>query len=409
MKTDDMNLNTIDRVDDILKSVAIRTDSTLSLDVLGPSSRVEAMRLWSELEARLSNRRLMCSAVWTDTWLTHFGSQIPHRFAVARRGEIPCGIALLTSGIGQHAGPFPLKTWHVGTAGEPDADSVCVEYNTLLVSEADRHDFADALRRWTFAQSECDEFRMDGFTDHDLNRLLSSESPAFIQRKLSRYFDLKMTRDEGVDPITRLSYNTRATIRRSIRLLGQPQGEWIDTLPRAESAFLEMVELHQARWQAAGEPGSYASNRFHSFHLDLMHRLVPRGQMKMFRVASGERLIGGLQLLIDDNRVLVYQAGWAECAGNTSPGVLIDYLCLAESQRRGYDAFDLLAGDSVHKQRLTTHANELVWATWRKPHLKNSVLDSLRTLKRVLKRLKESYSSNASPETNSSDNDCAAN
>jgi hypothetical protein len=123
-------------------------DRPLRLELLGPLARGEAMALWREVEARLSNQRLMCSSIWTETWLSHFGTLVPHRFAIARRGDECCGVALLTNGVQQYDGPMPIKTWHLGTAGEPDADSVCIEYNSLLVGDEDRDDFAGQLMAW---------------------------------------------------------------------------------------------------------------------------------------------------------------------------------------------------------------------------------------------------------------------
>ena len=60
----------------------------LRLEVLGPLNRLDVLTLWREAEARLSNQRLMCSSVWTETWLKHYGSLVPHRFAIARRGDV---------------------------------------------------------------------------------------------------------------------------------------------------------------------------------------------------------------------------------------------------------------------------------------------------------------------------------
>ena len=123
--------------------------------------------------------------------------------------------------------------------------------------------------------------------------------------------------------------------------------------------------------------------------------------MRFFRVTTQGRVVGISQMLIDDNRVLLYQAGWSAFAGSVSPGLVTDYLCLTESLRRGYDAYDFLAGDSSHKKRLTTHAHELVWAVWRRPRLKHAVLDALRVVKRLLKCLEPNRS--ATPTAHQSD------
>ncbi len=368
----------------------VRSDAPLRLELMSASERVSATRIWRELEDRLSNVRVTCSSDWMETWLRHYGTRVPHRFAVARRDGVAVGIALLTSGVDQRTGPFGVRTWHVGTSGERDCDSVCVEYNTLLVCHEDRLAFALALWDWAARQSGNDEFRLDGFSAEEVAPLLSRHPAATVLRKPSCYFDLKSAREDGIDPILRLSQNTRSQVRRSLRRLVEPRGEWVEDVADAEPTLMTMIELHQARWTARGEVGSYASQTFREFHLDLLHQLIPSNRMKLFRVTANGRVVGISQLLIDDNRTLVYQGGWANVEGSVSVGLVTDYLCLVESLHRGYDAFDFLAGDSTHKQRLTTDANDLVWAAWRRPRMKYAVLDTLRTVKRLLNRLESS-------------------
>ncbi|MEK6261012.1 MAG: GNAT family N-acetyltransferase [Planctomycetota bacterium] len=369
----------------------------LRLELLGPAARSAAMPLWREVEASLSNRRLMCSSVWTDTWLSHYGALVPHRFAIARRDGKPCGMALLTSGVGQHAGPFPLRTWHVGTAGEPDADSVCVEYNSLLVRNEDRLDFARQLVAWIDSQSDCDETHLDGFASGDIAPLLADNPKGLVTRRPSRYFDLRAARQANVEPMVLLGRRTRASLRRSMRQLDQPSGEWASSAERAEEMLHQLIERHQARWIALGQRGAYASRRFREFHFDLVHRLVPIGAMGLYRVTSPSGVLGCSQVFLDDNRALLYQSGWSPQSGDVSSGLVVDYLCLAECQRRGLDQFDFLAGDSDYKRRLSTHEAELAWTVWRRPRLKFAVLDTLRQIKRVFSRVEECLSGTQSP------------
>ena len=77
-------------------------------------------------------------------------------------------------------------------------------------------------------------------------------------------------------------------------------------------------------------------------------------------------------------------------------GLVVDYLCLAECQRRGFDQFDFMAGTSDYKRHLSTHEAELAWVTWRRPRLKFALLDNLRWIKRTLAGVEESLRGRAS-------------
>ena len=356
----------------------------LRLLLLGPTDRGAAMLHWRKIEASLFNRRLTCSSVWTETWLNHFGALVPHRFLIAHRNGIACGIALLTYGAEQHDGPFQLDTWHVGTAGEPDADSVCIEYNSLLVRQEDRTEFFQQILDWINTQPAGDQTHLDGFEFDDIAPLLADNPQALVTRRPSPYFDLRAAREANVEPIELLGRSTRAKLRRSMRQLGQPTGEWASTAERAEEMLHRMIERHQARWNAVGQPGSYASRRFREFHIDLVHRLVPIGAMGMYRVTSPVGVLGCAQIFIDDSRALLYQSGWSPLPGNVSPGLIVDYLCLAECQRRGLDQFDFMAGTSDFKRHLSTHEAELAWVVWRRPRLKFAMLNTLRQIKHAL-------------------------
>jgi hypothetical protein len=353
----------------------------LQLKFLPASSRSEALSVWRRLENEFSSRRLTCSSLWTETWLNHFGTQIPHQFVIGHRGGLPRAIALLTEGVGQKAGPVSLHTYHLGTAGEREPDSICVEYNTLLSEPSERGSFAVQLWAWVQQQTRCDELHLDGFEASDIEPFVSANPGTLVDRRPCYFYDLKATCNDGEEPLMRLGTHTRGNIRRTLRELVDARGEWAESASRGEEMFHQLVQLHQARWNSSGHPGVYSSRRFFDFHVDLLHRAIPRGKMGLFRVMAGGRLIGCVQTLIDEQRVLHYQCGRVQATGRVSYGMALDYLCICEALRRGYDAVDFLAGTGEHKRRLSTNRAELCWVTWRRDNLKNRVVESLRRMK----------------------------
>jgi hypothetical protein len=122
-----------------------RAPGGVSITWISDQEAAVAQRTWTALEARLGSERLACSWLWTGTWLEYYGDVVPHRFAVGEADGAPCGIALVTRGVGRRRGPFPLRTVHLGTAGEPPDESVYVEYNAVLVDPERLTAFATAL------------------------------------------------------------------------------------------------------------------------------------------------------------------------------------------------------------------------------------------------------------------------
>jgi len=145
-----------------ISSNAVTTEP-LTIKVYDQSQTDDCLQMWKMLETQFADVPLMCSHAWTSTWIEHYQDLMPYSFVVASKGNIPCGICLLTEGVDQHDGPLSVKTLHLGTAGEPTADSVCVEYNTLLVKPEDQHSFIAALLDDLSQNDTWDSLLFDGF------------------------------------------------------------------------------------------------------------------------------------------------------------------------------------------------------------------------------------------------------
>ncbi len=344
------------------------------------SARDDAFELWSSLEALLPPSPLACSRIWTETWLAHYSQSVDYRFAVLLRGEIPCGIALLTRSQSSQRWPG-VNVWHVGTAGEADADSVCVEYNGLLCQEDMREPFFQEISSTVAQVLHGHAVAWDGFATDDLPIVNDPAPQSTRQCKLARYFDLTALRTTGSEPITGLGDSTRKGIRQNLRDYGRVDVEWADSVAAAHAIFDELIELHQQRWTAVGQPGCYASSTFTAFHRTLIDRLVPKQLLALVRVRAGGQTLGCTQLLIDRNRALVYQGGRLQSGGKQSPGLIVDYQSLVETWRRGFDAYDFMAGDSIHKKRMTNCTATLVWREERWPNWRWTTRDIARSVR----------------------------
>lgn len=367
----------------------------VTVDLHSSAESAACLSLWRDLDDQLGDGSLACSWEWTRTWLDYYGDLVAHRFAVARRGRTPCGIGLVTYGVDQTDGPFPVRSLHVGTAGEPDSDSVCVEYNGLLVEADCRGDFLKSLLRRLSQESGWDEICLDGFAQEHIRGCLAQRDRFDWSERESFYFDLAAVRESSGQVLDQIGYSTRKNIRKNLKAYGSLQTEWSETVEQAESIFDEMVRLHQARWTAAGYPGSYSSERFREFHRSLIRRLLPDAKAGLFRVTCNGGIVGCVQLLIDRDRVLCYQGGSAPYRGKLSPGMVVDYLCIEECLRRGFDAYDFLCGDSHHKRKLSTDSNCIVWARRRRPRIKFFALQAARSIKRAARQFRRPKKVNA--------------
>ena len=355
----------------------------VSIEWLPASDRASAERIWTALEASLKRDALACSWVWTGTWLEHYGDLVPHRFAVGAAHGAPCGIALVTAGVDRRRGPFRVRSRHLGTAGEPPADSAYVEYNRILVEDQRRQAFSRALLAELARDPVWHELTLDGFAPEEAEPLLAVEPGLVARRELCRIIDLRAADRTGGDVLDTLSSRMRKQMRRSLRGLDALESDWAETPEQALEIFDELVRLHQAQWVRAGQPGVFASHRFTAFHRALVPRLAARRAVILFRIRSPGGTIACEYGFIERGRALAYQSGRAiHPDRQVRLGLVSDVVCSQACYDHGLREYDFLAGDSIHKRQLATGQRELVWATWRRPSRRWQAIELMATVKR---------------------------
>jgi CelD/BcsL family acetyltransferase involved in cellulose biosynthesis len=316
--------------------------------------------LWRALDARW-RPGLACSYEWTDTWLTHYGDRLPHTVVVASRGGKRVGAALLVRGGGQRRGRLPVRTLHLGCAGEPPGEGVATPYNRLLVAPGDRDAFAAALIAAARRLGGWDEVRLDGLALDDAVAFARVAPDLVATTESCPTRDLRAAARAG-GALAALAPKVRYQVRRAMRSVGgDVTGRWAVSPAEIDRVLDELVVLHQAAWVARGEAGAFASTRFRDFHGELAHRLAGRDALVLFRVEAQGRTVGCVLGFVEHGRVLMYQGGFAAFDDpRAKPGFITHVLCMEACIERGLTEYDLLAGDSAYKRDLTDVARRTV-------------------------------------------------
>lgn len=339
----------------------------------------QAIREWQELERRIGSDSVSCSWEWTENWIRHFGGSVPHQILSAREQGIVRGMCLLTFPE-ETIGPFGVRTVHLGTAGEADQDSLCVEYNRLMVEEVYRKPMAYSLLKYLREDPSWDLLCFEGLAEEEASVLIEAEPSFELTMKESPYCDLRPT---GEPLLNRLGGTTRTGLKRKLKQWGNIEVEWAEDVDRAERIYEELIEMHQARWEGAGLPGSFSSEPFRQFHWEMIRTFLNTGKVSLVRVSSGTTTLGCVLSYIERQTLLFYQMGANLEHSKLSPGMIAIYASMEEAARRGYERFDFLAGQGEHKRRMSTGCNRLVWANYQRPNLKISAIQNLRQAKRL--------------------------
>jgi CelD/BcsL family acetyltransferase involved in cellulose biosynthesis len=351
---------------------------------LAAAARPEAREAWCALQARLGEEVGVTSSwEWTGTWLEHYGEVVEHNFVIGElEGEVR-GMAL----IARQAGLARLRppTIVLGTAGEPAGSSVFVERNRLLTGAHDLASFSDALRAELGRDKSWERLRLDGMTPEHAQAVLGTGSAALWQADESPIADLPAL-DAGA-ALEHLPARRRRRVEGTLELLGPLQTEWAEDIAQARSILGELIALHQARWQAEGRAGAFASPRFTAFHRELVERLVPDRRVALFRVRSEAETVACLYGLIEGRRLLFYQGGMQRHPDNrVRIGLAAHALFMRACQERGLTEYDFLAPAARYKQELSNRSERLVWAEIERPGVRLRLERAARRVKRALAR-----------------------
>jgi len=110
-----------------------------------------------------------------------------------------------------------------------------------------------------------------------------------------------------------------------------------------------LVDLHQRRRRALGEPGCFASTRFTAFHRAAMRQLLLQRQLQLHWLELDGQPVAAEYHLAADGVIYAYQSGIDPDALDRQPGRLITLATLRRAIEQGYRAFDFLRGDEPYK------------------------------------------------------------
>ena len=321
-----------------------------------------------------------------DCWLATFGEDLnPDLLAFVGDGDV-VGCCLLVWRT-QWVRGIPLRRVYLNCAGENEADSTYIEFNSLLSLPEHEEAVARALVKFLRSR-KWDELLLPGVVEQDAIRILASSLGANeITEVPSLYVDFSGFRDPPADFLNTLSSKTRYHIRRTQRAYEEIGGAC--TLRVAQSAeealgmLRQLAELHQARWTGRGRSGAFSSPRFTGFHEMMIRRKFDR--TLMFCVQAGAGVVGILYCFLFRGWVYFYQSGFSYTLDSRrSPGLLTLYLAISQClERPELKGFDLMAGDVEYKRSLSSTYRPLRWIVVRRPTVPSLLFRGLRSLKRA--------------------------
>lgn len=352
---------------------------------------------WAGLVERCPHATFFVSPPWVETWLDAFAARLDPQIVLFRDDGEVIGACLLARSV-VRKGPFTLRRLSLNTAGEPDEDSPCVEFNTLLCEGGCERAVAAELHRLLVARGRepWDQLAVDGIADEaSLTALREAFAPLACEDRVrpSYYLDLEQLRREGGDFLASFrSSRYRQSVKKYAEL-GELRLEAARSVGEAQAMLEELAALHQRAWTGRGYPGSFASGVFFDFHRALVRRCFDADQVQLLRLCAGDATLGAIYNFVYRGKLYFYQSGFDYSHGSRlSPGIVTHALAIQHASALGLSEYDLLAGDADYKKKLASQSRELHWLSWQAPSAKMKAFDMLRRMKQGLAAVASSQS-----------------
>ena len=303
---------------------------------------------------------------WLSTWWRVYGPKYGAgenalRILIVQRGTDIIGALPLYVG---HPAPIPFapRPLRFISTGESGEEETCAAYLDLLHKPGEEKACIAAIERTLTSRQHADWERLelaympgtspmaDLLSDpaHEREWAPERQAPCCIANLsggMEEYFG-------------RLSSNSRAQARRLLRAVDAANMTFeVATEANINEFYDQLIDLHQARWALAGQPGCFASPLFSEFHRSLAQQLVPTQDAVVARLAHEGRPLAVIQGYRAGNKFDYYLAGTALDSENSpikSPGIAAHLRLKSYLFDQGVTRYDYLLGYARNKAQYTT-------------------------------------------------------
>jgi hypothetical protein len=260
-------------------------------------------------------------------------------------------------------GAAPWYVEHSGSRGRVlrllGAGEVCSDHVTLLCPQEFEHSISEVLARWlTDAKNPLHwdllELECVSVRDSAIRTLvghLESAGCSLLILPGQNLWSVSLPATWG-DYLAQLSKSHRKQINRLLRKQ-LDTGRARLTIARDEVELRRgmelLVDLHQRRWQLAGERGVFASQRYSSFLHETAARLLGEQALQLSVLELDGRPAAVDFHLVNQDANFVYQGGIEPDLADESPGKLLTALLIQDAIAAGRQAFDFLRGNEPYK------------------------------------------------------------
>ncbi len=329
------------------------THSTVHIRQVTSAHDFDALEMpWRALFEETSNAGIFNSWDWNRLWWEHYGDAHALLILSAHVDGKLVGIAPFYVTTTQALKFKRVQTLRfIGSGGDTSPDDLgvlCAPEHDIVVADAiARHILqAHAVERLSL----CDMPANSPLYCALMTRLIDHNwaLPTLLHDK-RRVDELPPTLDDYVASLSKNARKQRKRRMQKLQRAGQAEFLTCSTPACVEAAFSKLAALHHKRQASKGESGSFSSDAYNGFHLDLMRRALERGELRLVELKLDGETIGIEYAFLIKGVIALFQTGFDPDTQDLSPGHLMMMHMIELGIEGGATRLDTLKGDYEYK------------------------------------------------------------
>ena len=341
----------------------------LSVEVLSEQAAFDSLQAeWDELLEESRQRVFFLRWDWVGAWWGSYQPAGSRLFIITCREE-----------NGRLVGLAPFYLVERRTAGIPHVREVLFlgtgiytdtsEYLDIIAQNGFEQCVSQAVVDFLRENREWDRLWLYDVPASSITRahLLSAIGDAARVKDCNRSYYIDTAEDwatikSGMGKTMRANLDRQ--IRRFFRLYNGTFRR-VERTDEIEMMIKRFVYLHQARWQAVGEPGSFSLPRFREFLSETMRESIACGRMRMWSLEVDGLVEAVLLAFLDGGVAHYFQGGFNPDYAKESLGTVMIGLCIKDCvEANDVKEFDFMGGDVQYKAHWTKTSRETVEIEW---------------------------------------------
>ena len=290
---------------------------------------------------------------WLTIWWKHFGSNRELILLLAEENDEVVGAAPLMYSV--HA-TLGLRTAKIEFIGTPTSD-----YNNFILGEKGE----ECMK--LFADYLLNDFP-DKWDSLDLKEIPEGSQSLILLKRMSRKLEVVSLRSihyclhipvpKSYDILyNNLNYKFRQNLRRCQSHLEQyhkVEFRDLSSTNECDKGMETLFDLHQKRWETAGQQGVFADKKICDFNRDVARTLSESGRLGLYSIVVDGAPVGSSYGFKYNSKYYYYLHGVDPEYNKFSIGNLLVAGLLKECIHGGLTEFDFLRGDEPYKYRWTS-------------------------------------------------------